>query len=190
MKVPSTHAGNPNVTNFETDMDLQTWTVLCKQTSNMSGNNIEDKGPSSSVDGTYSPKDFIEKTSTELPQQIPSISLNDTKSQVIQSNVSVWGIVEKQQFKVLVDTGAAVTVVSEKVYKDILRARHPLSTEGGLDSVRTADGKSVPVRGTVTFSLILGHTSYLCSASMVVGLLYNIVLGRDFLHDFSAVIDI
>ena len=194
VKVPSTHHGNPNLTNFETDMDLQKWTALRKQTSNNSSNNsstvIEEKGPSFSVDRTYSPKDFIEKTSKELPRQIPSISLNDADSQVIQSNVSIWGIVEKQQFKVLVDTGAAVTVVSEKFYKEILRARHPLITEGGLDSVRTADGNSVPVRGTVTFSIILGHTSYLCSASVVVGLSYNIVLGRDFLHDFSAVIDI
>ena len=194
VKVPFTYHGSPNLINFETDMDLQKWTALRKQTSNISGNTcpnvIEENGPGFSVDRTYSSKDSIEKTSQELPRQIPSISLNDSDSQVIQSNVSVWGIVEKQQFKVLVDTGAAVTVVSEKFYQEILRARYPLITEGGLDSVRTADGNTVPVRGTVTFSIIMGHNAYVCSASVVVGLSYNIVLGRDFLHDFSAIIDV
>ena len=194
VKVPFNYHGNPNLINFETDMDLQKWTALRKQTSNISGNTcpnvIEEKGPGFSDDRTYSSKDSIEKTSQELPRQIPSISLNDSDSQVIQSNVSVWGIVEKQQFKVLVDTGAAVTVVSEKFYQEILRARYPLITEGGLDSVRTADGNTVPVRGTVTFSIIMGHNAYVCSASVVVGLSYNIVLGRDFLHDFSAIIDV
>ena len=90
----------------------------------------------------------------------------------------------------MVDTGAAVTVVSEKFYQEILRARYPLITEGGLDSVRTADGNTVPVRGTVTFSIIMGHNAYVCSASVVVGLSYNIILGRDLLHDFSAIIDV
>ena len=194
MKAPSIYHGNPNLTNFETDMDLQKWTALRKQTSNISGNNsanvIEEKGPRFSVDRTYSSRDAIEKTSKELPRPIPSISLNDADSQVMQSNVSVWGIVEKQQFKVLVDTGAAVTVVSEKFYQEILHDRHPLITEGGLDSVRTANGNTVPVRGTVTFSIVLGNNAYVCSASVVVGLLYNIVLGKDFLHDFSAIIDV
>ena len=90
----------------------------------------------------------------------------------------------------MVDTGAAVTVVSEKFYEEILRARHPLITEGGLDSVRTADCNTVPVRVTVAFSIVLGNNAYLCSASVVVGLPYNIVLGKDFLHDFSAIIDV
>ena len=48
-------------------------------------------------------------------EPIPSISLNDADFHSTQSNVSIWGVVEKQQFKVLVDTGAAVTA-------EILRA--------------------------------------------------------------------
>ena len=76
--------------------------------------------------------------------------------------------------------------MGEKFYIEILHARHALITEGGLDSIRTANGSSV--RGTVTFPLILGHNSYSCSASVVVGLSYDIVIGRDFLHEFSAVI--
>ena len=108
MKVPFNHHGNPNLINFETSMDLQKWTALPKQTSNISGNHypnaIEEKGPGSSVDRTYSSKDFIEQTSKELPRQIPSILLNESDSQVIQSNISIWGIVKKHQFKVLVNT--------------------------------------------------------------------------------------
>ena len=99
-------------------------------------------------------------------------------------------IVEKQQFKFLVDTGAAITVVSEKFYQEILRARYPLVTDGGLNSVWTADGNTVPIRGAVKLSIIMGHYAYVCIASVAVRLLYNIVLGRSFLRDFSAIIDV
>ena len=88
------------------------------------------------------------------------------------------------------DTGAAITVVSEKFYQENLPAYYLLSTEGGLDSVRTADSNAVPVRGTIRFSIILGHNACVRSASVVVGLSYNIVLCRGFLHNFSAIIDV
>ena len=53
----------------------------------------------------------------------------------------------------MLDTDVAVTVVSEKFYQEILRARLSLINEGGLDSVLTADGNAGPVRGTVHFRL-------------------------------------
>ena len=37
------------------------------------------------------------------------------------SNVLIWGTVLKQPLKLLVDTGAAVTIISERFFHDILR---------------------------------------------------------------------
>ena len=44
--------------------------------------------------------------------------------------------------------------------------------------------------GAVTFSVIIGDHDYVCNASIVPDLAYKIVLGRDFLHKSSAVINI
>ena len=76
-----------------------------------------------------------------------------------------------------------MTVVSDRFYNDILRATHGMLKQEELDSVRTADGSSVPVTGAVSFSVSIGNRVYLCNASVVVGLAYNVVLGRDFLHE-------
>ena len=106
------------------------------------------------------------------------------------TNVLIWGTVAKQPVKLLVDTGAAVSVVSENFYESILRASHSLLHKGTIDSVKTANGHVVFVRGFVSFPVFIGKKEYQCDASVVPGLSYDVVLGRDFLHQFSAVIDV
>ena len=73
VKVPFKYRGNPNLINFETDLKLQKWAALRKQTSNISGNTypnvIEEKGPGFSVDRTYSSKDFIERQVRNYPDK-------------------------------------------------------------------------------------------------------------------------
>eukprot|EP00795_Rhopilema_esculentum_P017844 gene17844-9550_t len=125
-----------------------------------------------------------------LNNDLPLISSEFSYSSSTQSNVLIWGIVEKQNFKLLVDTGAAVTVISDKFYNDILRVAYRVRRQESLNSVKTADGKEVPVIGAVSFPILVGSVSYQCHAFVVAGLAYNIVLGRDFLHEYGAVIDV
>eukprot|EP00795_Rhopilema_esculentum_P003980 gene3980-18300_t len=105
-------------------------------------------------------------------------------------NVLIWGIVEKQNFKLLVDTGAAVTVISDKFYNAVLRVAYRVRQQESLNSVKTADGKEAPVIGAVLFPILVGSVSYQCHAFVVAGLAYKIVLGRDFFHEYGAVIDV
>ena len=80
-------------------------------------------------------------------------------------------------------------MISDIYYNDILRPVFELKSNVQLESVRTANRNSVPVTGSVSFPVIIDQLEYQCDASVVSGLAYNIILGRDFLHKFSAITD-
>ena len=106
------------------------------------------------------------------------------------SNVLIWGTVLKQPFKLLVDTGAAVTVISERFFHEVLRVKYALTQKQLFDSIKTANGGTVPVAGTASFDVSIGESDYVCDAIVVPNLSYNVVLGRDFLHKHRALIDV
>ena len=127
----------------------------------------------------------------KLPQlnnaEIPCVQ---TDHQNMPSNVLLWGTACKQPFKVSLDTGAAITVISEKFFVEVLRAYFAIQKSERIDNIKTAYGSKVPVIGLVRFPLILGDNEYSCNAMIVPGLAYSIALGRDFLYNKSAVIDV
>ena len=124
-----------------------------------------------------------------VPCLLNGTSSSDESS--ILGNVLIWGSVENEQVKLLVDTGAAISVISESFFNSALRMHYSLQTpRNGLESIQTANGATVAVKGFVTFPLTIGNEHYECQASVVSGLAYNVVLGRDFLHKTHAVIDV
>ena len=136
----------------------------------------------------HNPNYACNSATNKSDHTIPAIETGSNIS--LTTNVLIWGVVLKQSTKMLVDTGAAVTVISDAYYHDILRSVYQLKRNTRLDSVKTANGNSVPVTGFVSFPVLIGQSEYSCDASIVPGLAYNIVLGRDFLHKFSAIIDV
>ena len=154
--------------------------------SNPNGNN--DKNVREAVTG--SPPNENRTESAESEQEIPCLGIDNPVSPSKLSNVLIWGTVLKQPIKFLVDTGAAVTVVSDTFYADVLRAQFALKPNDRIDNVKTANGHTVSVTGLVSFPAILGDAEYSIEASVVPGLAYNVVLGRDLLHRLKAVIDV
>ena len=150
----------------------------------------------------FSPRKCSQETQTEISEVLasPENEVEDkTDSPVIAktpytisapSNVLIWGTVLKQPFKLLVDTGAAVTVISERFFHDVLRVNYALTQKQLFDSIKTANGGTVPVSGTASFGISIGQCDYVCDAIVVPNLSYNVVLGRDFLHKHRAVIDV
>ena len=128
--------------------------------------------------------------SEPLPPKDIDIPCIELCHELMPSNVLIWGTACKQSCKVLVDTGAAITVISEKFFVDVLCATFGIQTCEKIGSIKTADGSKVPVIGAVRFPLLLGDSEYSCEATIVPGLAYSIVLGRDFLHNNCAVIDV
>ena len=120
---------------------------------------------------------------------IPSVNFGSTSPENL-TNVLIWGSVLKQPLKLLVDTGAAVTVVNEQFYNDYLRLKFPLTQDQRFDSIKTADGNMLPVMGAVKFQLVIGNEQYECEAAVVPKLSYRVVLGREFLYKTNAIIDV
>ena len=106
------------------------------------------------------------------------------------SNVSIFGIIMKQNTRLLVDTGAAISVISDQFYKDVLRFDVSLRNSNSIDNIKTADGHTTPVIGFVQFIIAIGDQNYNCGAYVVPNLAYQVVLGRDFLHKNGAVINV
>ena len=71
-----------------------------------------------------------------------------------------------QTVHLLVDTGAAISVVSEQFYKDILHSEVFLRTNKLIDNIKTSDGHTTPVIGLVTFAITIGDQTYSCNASV------------------------
>ncbi len=76
--------------------------------------------------------------------------------------------------KCLVDTGAAVTVISEQFYHDVLHNDFPLKTNSTVSNVKTANGHTVPVNGFVSFPVVIGQFNVI-NTSVVRSLAYSVV---------------
>ena len=119
---------------------------------------------------------------------VPSIQAGKDILPFNPTDVLIWGIALKKPTKVLIDTGAAVTVISGIYYSDMLWPLFELKSNIQLASVKTASENSLPVTGLVSSTVVIGQLEYQCDASVVSGLAYNIILGRDFVHNFSTII--
>ena len=128
--------------------------------------------------------------SDEKQPSVPCVNAETFGTAATSSNVLIWGTILQQPFKVLVDTGAAVCVVNEQFYRDVLRTKHGITQSNVIDSIKTANGDIVSVVGAISFSVKFGNIDYECNAVIVPNLAYNIVLGRDFLQRHRAVIDV
>ena len=65
----------------------------------------------------------------------------------------------KQPLKLLVDTGATVSIVNEILCKDYLRQKFPLNQDQRSDGTKTVDGNMLLVMGAVKFQLVIGMNS-------------------------------
>ena len=130
-------------------------------------------------------------TSEDLKSHIsPALNAETFSSLANLTNVLIWGTVLQQHVKLLVDTGAAVTVISDKFFNEVLRTKYSMTQNQQFESIKTASGNTVAVTGAVSFSVTIGNLNYVCEAVVVPNLSYNVVLGRDFLHKFNAIIDV
>ena len=105
-------------------------------------------------------------------------------------DLTVSARVLDQEIKLLVDTGAGISVMDEallrKIYADQLPALHTSSST----QVKTVSGEALPILGAVNVTLEVAGGTYPCEFHVVKNLSYEAVLGRDFLRANGAVINL
>ena len=115
------------------------------------------------------------------------------QDEVFRSNprdltVSAW--LNGRVIKLLVDTGAGISVMDEDFLCKLYADQVPVLCRSGSSEVKTVSGQVLPILGTVKVSLGIAGGNYPCEFHVVKNLTYEAVLGRDFLRANEAVIDL
>ena len=95
-----------------------------------------------------------------------------------------------QSIKALVDTGAAISVIDKEVLQDVYEDQLPQLQIDNLGDVKTVSGEALPVLGVFTTPLDIANGSYSCTFLVVQDLPYDALLGRDFLRENGAIINL
>ena len=95
-----------------------------------------------------------------------------------------------QSIKALVDTGAAISVIDKDVLQDVYKDQLPQLQIDNLEDVKTVSGEALPVLCMFTTPLHIANGSYSCTFLVVQDLPYDALLGRDFLRENGAIINL
>ena len=111
-------------------------------------------------------------------------------SQAKPRDLTVSAQLNGQSIKALVDTGAAISVIDKEVLQEVYREQFPKLQTDSLGDVKTVSGEALPVLGMFTTALDIANGSYSCTFIVVQDLPYDALLGRDFLRENGAIINL
>ena len=106
------------------------------------------------------------------------------------SDLTTEGEIAGQAVQLLVDTGACVSAIDEQLFAKICGQLPTKMSESSLSSVQTVSGDKVPVLGKIMIPLQLQGREYTCEFHVMQNLAYDAILGRDFLQNNGALIDL
>ena len=106
------------------------------------------------------------------------------------SDLTTSGVIAGEAVQLLVDTGACLSVIDEKFLQTIYGPFSPKMTDGSLLSIQTVNGEHVPVLGKIAVPIELNGREYACDFHVMQNLAYDAILGRDFLQQNRALIDL
>ena len=117
-----------------------------------------------------------------IPVELPPVTAsNQILNQIREnqdisqpSNLSIWGKVDHQWKKLLVDTGAAITAISYNFYSKLLTSNKE---------------KALSIRGMLTLNFEIRQIVFPFKTYVIDNLNYDIILGKDFLTEYNGVID-
>ena len=89
----------------------------------------------------------------------------------------------------LLDTGAAVTAVSARIWREYLSDIHPYLNPPARGAVTTVDGRELVTLGTLVLTFEIGADSFPVKAHVIERLAFYMIIGRDFLKEFCSGID-
>ena len=116
-------------------------------------------------------------------------SMDSVSFQLKASDFTVSVVIANFKFQALLDTGAAVTVVSARIWREYLVDIYPNLNPPARGAVTTVDGRELVTLGTLFLTFEIGADSFPVKAHVVEGLAFDVIFGRDFLKEFCSRID-
>ena len=95
-----------------------------------------------------------------------------------------------QSIKALVDTGAAISLIDKEVLQEVYKEQLLQLQTDNLGDVKTVSGEALPILGMFTTALDIANGSFSCTFIVVQDLPYDALLGRDFLRENGAIINL
>ena len=92
--------------------------------------------------------------------------------------------IEGHNFYCLIDSGAAVTAVSAKVWRKYLCHAYPRLDGPDSESVTTVNGSCLTILGKTPIKFVIDSHEFPFEARVIENLSYDVILGRDFLKEF------
>ena len=126
-----------------------------------------------------------------MSNQLRSVLLPlDTEAYMNPRDLTTNGKIAGKCVQLLVDTGACVSAIDEQFLKKTYGDVSLNMSDGPFSSVKTVSGEDVPLLGKVTVPLHLNGRQYPCEFHVMQNLAYDAILGRDFLQENRALIDL
>ena len=97
--------------------------------------------------------------------------------------------IEGHSFRCLLDSGAAVTAISAKVWQDCLRHAYPNLDRPSLESVTSVNGCRLSTLGKTLFEFVIDSRIFPFEARVIEDLAYDVIIRRDLLQKFCFKID-
>ena len=136
-----------------------------------------------------SAEQVLPSTTTSTPEKVQK-RLPHSDASLHSNDLTTSGIIAGRAVQLLVDTGACLSVIDEKFLQKIYGSLSPNITEGFLPCIQTANGERVPVLGKITVPIEMNGSEYVSDFHVMQNLAYNAILGRDFLQQNRALIDL
>ena len=111
-----------------------------------------------------------------LKSTAPFFSINNIN--LSNSPNSILIQLQQLQYRSLVDSGAEISLISQKVFNNL---KYPVPLRRKRVQLQAANGSSLNVLGSVDLDFKLGGLKLTHSFTVVSNLNRNIILGRDFL---------
>ncbi|KXJ06208.1 hypothetical protein AC249_AIPGENE9443 [Exaiptasia diaphana] len=130
-----------------------------------------------------------EDPSLKQKQAIATEDINTISFTNETKNLSIHGKITNTPYVFLCDTGASHTIIDETVYNDIIKVQSfPLITHSS-NTFRSANNQHINVLGHTEIPFEIDNKIYTFQTFVAKDLAYKVILGKDFLDHFNAIID-
>ena len=130
----------------------------------------------------------IRMEGVKLWERAMEVCAGDTPGFGHTSPCLIPAMINQQHIEMLVDTGATVSLISERMVNELqlTKAIEPWK----LGPVKTANGNPLDIRGVISITARIGNAEAEYDAIVAKNLSRGIILGKDILEQMGAVIDL